>query len=71
MNQIILWDDEFHDSHTFNDYVSMGLGEINEDGGLEINWKTEKEVRKEVAIMLEGMDSDQTFDWIQDMLSEK
>ena len=71
MNQIILWDDEFHDSHTFQEYVDMGLGEINEDGGLEINWKTEKEVRKEVAIMLEGMDSDQTFDWIQDILSEK
>ena len=71
MNQIILWDDEFHDSHTFQEYRDMGLGEINEDGGLEINWKTEKEVHKEVALMLEGMDSDQTFDWIQDILSEK
>ena len=71
MNQIILWDDEFHDSHTFQEYRDMGLGEINEDGGLEINWNTKEEIEKDIATMLEQMDSDQVFDWIQDVLSRK
>ena len=72
MNQIILYDDEFHNSHVFKEYCDMGLGEINEDGdGLVITWKTEKEIRREVAIMLESMDSDETFCWIQDTLKEK
>lgn len=69
MNQIILYDDEFHNSHTFQEYCDMELGEINEDGdGLVITWKTEKEITKELAIKLEGMNSEQVWCWIQDTL---
>ena len=71
MNQIILYDDEFHDSHTFEEYKGMGLGEINDGGGLEINWKTEEEIHKELAEKFEQMDSEQVFCWIQDTLRSK
>lgn len=68
MNQIILWDDEFSNSQTFQEYKDMGLGKINDNGSLEINWKTEEEIHKELAIKFEQMDSEGIFCWIQDTI---
>ena len=35
---------------------------------METRWKTEKEITKELAIKLEGMNSEQVWCWIQDTL---
>ena len=74
MNQIIIYEDEFHSGHTFKEYCSTGLGEHHKnavDEWLTIEWKTEAEITKEIALKLEQMDSEQVFCWIQDTLRSK